>query len=281
MANRWSILLPFAALVLVVAAAAFIMLTVALDSRDAAPRSDSADASDPTPGPSVAARIAGDVCQGVLSRPGPGEPRVFSSHYTTIDEQNGIAIVASDGVDDDAVDEAKKTIERVFRNNDLEDYLVEDGAYVIITRGAESLIDLPEFSCLEKDSPASAELVSHACGVADSADYPVIAVNERDLIGDRRGPCSGLNILYHELGHLVQGWSLDHIDYLDVKVLYQRALDTGLYRREYAATNPNEYFAEATQAYFLSQDRGGDKDRDWLKKYDPDLYAVIARVYGD
>lgn len=279
MTNRWAILLPVAALALVVAGAAALMLTVGLGERD--PADESPTASTATEAPSVAARAAGDVCQGILARPAAGSPRVFSSHYKTIDEQDGIAIVASDGVDPDAIEEAKKTIERVFRNNDLEKYLAEDGGYVIITRGNESLIDLPEFNCLEEDSPAAANLVAHACGVADSADYPVVAVNEWDMTGDRRGPCNGVNILYHELGHLVQGWSLDHQDYLDVKYFYQKAMDAGRYRREYAATNPNEYFAEATQAYFHFIDRSSGKNRDWLEEYDPELYALVARVYGE
>ncbi|MEI2659871.1 MAG: hypothetical protein V9G11_07975 [Bifidobacterium adolescentis] len=47
-----------------------------------------------------------------------------------------------------------------------------------------------------------------SAGVAHRAHYPVVTVNELDLLGSRSGPCAGLNILYHELGHLVQGWTL-------------------------------------------------------------------------
>ena len=65
-----------------------------------------------------------------------------------------------------------------------------------------------------------------------------------------------------------------------MKLLYQAAKDAGKYRREYAATNPNEYFAEATQAYFHALERDGSRARAWLQDYDPDLYALLERIYG-
>ncbi len=82
------------------------------------------------------------------------------------------------------------------------------------------------------------------------------------------------------LGHLVQGWSLDPQTYLDVKYLYQQALDDDKYDGYYAATNPNEYFAEATQAYFIGTGARGRQDREWLEEYDPALFELVDRVYN-
>ena len=122
--------------------------------------------------------------------------------------------------------------------------------------------------------------VPHACGIADRADYPVVTVSELDLLGEITGPCAGLNILFHELGHLVQNWSLAPADYFEVRYLYQQALDAGLYAGDYAATNANEYWAEATQAYFLHSDLNGNRDRAWLESYDPALYEIVDRAYS-
>ena len=44
------------------------------------------------------------------------------------------------------------------------------------------------------------------------------------------------------------------------------ALSAGKYRGAYAATNPNEYFAEGTQSYFLAGEADGGKDRAWLAR---------------
>ncbi len=220
----------------------------------------------------------GSVCQGYLNRPDPSAERVFSDEYVTRVEVGGIYIVANADVSEEAVEAATETVTRFFANNDLEDVLVAEGAYVIIADGSQGVLDLPEFRCL--DSASSQEFFTHVCGVADRADYPVVTVNERDLTGDRRGPCRGLNILYHELGHLVQGWTLDPADYFDIRQMYQDALDDGKYQGTYAATNFAEYFAEGTQAYWLHVEPDGGKDREWLREYDPALFELLDRIYG-
>jgi hypothetical protein len=225
------------------------------------------------------AKQGGTVCEGTLRRPDPSQPKTFPAIYTKRVETLGITIVADAKVDDQALAEAKKTVERVFKNNDLVKPLVEQGAYIIIADAKQGVLDLPEFGCLQGE--VDQNFFNHVCGVADRADYPVATVNELDLLGDRSGPCQGLNILYHEIGHLVQGWSIVPADYYDIKAFYQAAMSSGKYRRQYAATNSNEYFAEATQSYFLYGEPGGAHDRTWLKSYDPDLYALLARVYGD
>ncbi|MBI5947916.1 MAG: hypothetical protein HY875_07250 [Chloroflexi bacterium] len=274
--TRWPLLLPVFALALVGALALAVLASRGEDDPGdgglaASPQGDQASGR-----PQL--QPQGSVCEGLVRRPDPSEPRRFAAQYTKQREVLGIAIIGGDGVPDAAFDEAEKTLLRVFQNNDLEAPLAAEGAYIIILESDQKVIDLPEFTCLS--GTGTEAILDHACGVADRADYPVATVNELDLTGSRKGPCGGLNILFHEVGHLVQGWTLDHADYIDVRVAYQQALDAGKYSRAYAATNPNEYFAEATQAYFLHQD-SGNRDRDWLQKYDPDLYAILARVYGD
>lgn len=276
--KRWFLAasLPVVALLLVAVAGAAVLLSRSSD--------DPVRMSGATPAEGVAAsapRLApeSNVCQGILHRPDPGAPRIFASEYTQRREANGIVIVGNASVDSKAMDEAALTVSRLFENNDLETPLSEEGAYVIVAAANQGVLDLPEFKCI--DNAANQEFFSHVCGVADRADYPVVTVNELDLLGKRNGPCAGLNILYHELGHLVQGWTLGPADYIDIRLFYQDALSAGKYRRDYANTNANEYFAEATQAYFLSSDVEGRHDRDWLKSYDPEIYNLVARLYGD
>lgn len=243
-----------------------------------------ADAAGPSPEPGEREgpqprRQAGDVCQGVIKRPEKGQPAAFHEKYTQQRRVLGITIVGNARVSGAAFDAAEATITRMFSSNTIEDRLIEEGAYVIIADRTQGVLDLPEFACLSGDIGDS--FYANVCGVADRADYPVATVNELDLIGNRTGPCRGLNILYHELGHLVQGWTLDHPDYLDVRLFYQSALDGGKYKRAYAARNANEYFAEGVQAYFLHVEPEGGKDRAWLKRYDPDLFELLARIFGD
>ncbi len=270
-------LLPIAALLTV--GAMFLVVQTAVSDRD----TPAASGRTPTPTADVTPErprleSEGSVCQGYLNRPDPSAERVFADEYVTRIEVGGIYIVANANVSQQAVDAARETVERVFANNELEQVLVDEGAYVIIADASQGVLDLPEFRCL--DGASNEDFFSHVCGVADRADYPVVTVNERDLTGDRRGPCRGLNILYHELGHLVQGWTLEPADYFDIRQLYQVALNEGKYRGDYAATNFAEYFAEGTQAYFLHVEPGGERDRDWLQDYDPALFELLDRIYG-
>ena len=273
--------LPLLALFAVVAAGSVLWLS----SAERSPRRHAAEATAELATPTVVPESARPrlkpgqtVCQGTLHVPEKGQAQTFPALYSHIEEELGIAVVGSENVPQEAFDEARRTIARLFANNDLVDGLVEQGSYVIIVDRGKGVLDLPEFACLE--GRYSQDFFNHVCGIADRADYPVATVNTADLLGERRGPCGGLNILFHELGHLVQNWSISPPDYFDIKLLYQDALDAGKYRRQYAATNPNEYFAEATQSYFLAGDPGGARDRRWLESYDPQIYALLERVYG-
>lgn len=270
-------LLPAGALAIVGALALAVVLT-----RPGSGAGETNEAAAATPEqPSSLPRLApeGSVCQGLLRRPDPSEPRVFAAEYTKRVDVAGLAIVANEDVSDEALEAARQTIERVFLNNDLETSLAEEGAYVIVAAPDQGVLDLPEFRCLE--NARSQDYFSHVCGVADRADYPVVTVNELDLLGDRSGPCRGLNILFHELGHLVQGWTLPQADYFDVRQFFQDARNAGKYEGDYAATNANEYFAEATQSYFLDTDPRSGRGRAWLEQYDPPIYELLARIYGE
>ncbi len=269
-----ALLAPIAA-VLVVGAVAFTVL----DSDDDADSPAAVDSGEATPGGAPRLAPESNVCQGILHRPEAGTQRTFPAEYTQRREVDGLTVVGNSNVDSEAMDEAAATIEHFFRNNDLEDGLAAEGAYVIVADSEQGVLDLPEFRCL--DNPGTQDFYSHVCGVADRADYPVVTVNELDLLGKRSGPCAGLNILYHEIGHLVQGWVLPHVDYIDVRQFFQDARNAGKYRNDYASTNANEYFAEATQAYFLSADPAGNRDRDWLREYDPQIFELLDRTYRD
>lgn len=277
---RWPFVIPVFALIIAVAAITGALALRGDDSDDppSAPDSRVEQTVALSTAPTATPRVAGDVCQDVFKRTESGGERVFNAKYTQVVEAKGISIVAGANVSGEAVENARQTVETVFAGNDLAEPLAAEGAYIIVTDGNEGILDLPEFECLE--GGRSSSIIEHACGIADRADYPVATVNEWDLLDDERGPCGGHNILYHEIGHLVQGWSLAPQDYFDVKYYYQAALDSGRYKNYYAATNPNEYFAEATQAYFYSVDQRGAWDRDWLEKYDLDIWRLVDRIYS-
>jgi hypothetical protein len=108
-----------------------------------------------------------------------------------------------------------------------------------------------------------------------------------DLLGERSSRYYGETIFLHEFSHDV----LDAIQAVDpalhaqVERAYAAALKAGRWKREYASTTVQEYWAEGSQFWFNSNriaifdGRRILSDAD-LQAYDPALYAALGKAYG-
>lgn len=100
-------------------------------------------------------------------------------------------------------------------------------------------------------------------------------------------------VILHELAHAFHDQVLGFDD-ADVRALFEAAKAGGRYERverfrgpgrgtaverAYALSNPQEYFAEGTEAFFLRNDFA-PFDREALKALDPDLHDFLARVWA-
>lgn len=95
-------------------------------------------------------------------------------------------------------------------------------------------------------------------------------------------------MVLHELAHGYHHQVLSH-DHADIKACYNAAVDAKTYeavlhingqkRRHYALTNDKEYFAEATEAYFGTNDFFPFV-RAELKQHDPRGYDMIEKLWG-
>jgi dipeptidyl-peptidase-4 len=95
-------------------------------------------------------------------------------------------------------------------------------------------------------------------------------------------------VILHELSHAYHDQFLGNDDPRIIKA-YNNAIAEGLYDkvmlcngrmvRHYAMTNHREYFAEGTEAYFISNDFYPFVAAE-LKKHDPNLYALLAEIWG-
>ena len=96
------------------------------------------------------------------------------------------------------------------------------------------------------------------------------------------------SMVLHELAHSYHDQVLG-FDYAPIREAYQHALTSGAYdsvlrasgkrERHYALTNPQEYFAEGTEAYFGTNDFYPFV-RAELKQHDPELTRVLADVWN-
>ncbi len=103
------------------------------------------------------------------------------------------------------------------------------------------------------------------------------------------------NFALHELAHAYHFRSLpDGFGNAEIKAAYQRAKQAGLYdrvertlgngkpntfERAYGITNPMEYFAETTEAYFSRNDFF-PFTREELVRHDPEMHELLEKLWG-
>jgi dipeptidyl-peptidase-4 len=93
----------------------------------------------------------------------------------------------------------------------------------------------------------------------------------------------------HELVHAYHDQILGGYDEPRIKAAYEKAMKAGIYDevllytgkkvRHYAASNPMEYFAEGTEAYFYRNDFYPFV-RAELKEHDPVLHDLLEEIWG-
>jgi hypothetical protein len=101
------------------------------------------------------------------------------------------------------------------------------------------------------------------------------------------------NFALHELAHAYHHRVLGH-DHAGIQTAFRRAKESGRYdrverrygggrsntwERAYALSNPQEYFAEGTEAFFSRNDFF-PFTRAQLEQHDPGLFAVLREVWG-
>ncbi len=123
--------------------------------------------------------------------------------------------------------------------------------------------------------------------MAKGAEFSNVRIFEAET---RRMPNFALHELAHAYHHQVLTGGFDNAE---IKAAYEKAKSSGKYDsvekrdsegkksmdRHYALTNPQEFFAESTEAFFSTNDFF-PYNRSDLKKLDPDTYALLAKLWG-
>jgi Mlc titration factor MtfA (ptsG expression regulator) len=122
--------------------------------------------------------------------------------------------------------------------------------------------------------------------MAKAVEFTNIRVFEAET---RRMP----NFALHELAHAYHNRDLPmSFENLHIKAAYKKAKESGKYEkverrdsegktridRAYALTNPMEYFAECTEAYFTVNDFF-PFTREELKKHDPEMFDLLGKIW--
>lgn len=227
----------------------------------------------------------------------------FYQKYT---DAGGIAVAGSGRVPDKALLAARDIVTHMLAGRpDLRQELVRKKWRIGVMARSEMTTDIPEHRNLQKPPFTSDKLTP-----AEKANYERISrmtdkeywdkrarglggnpttCAEENLLGYPGTRYYGENILVHEFSHAIREGAIRLVDpglYQEIEKAYQSAMQSGLWKGHYAATNSREYWAEGTQTWFWSNYEYLDGDRrvqtpEDLLAYDPKLYELLGRVFRD
>jgi alpha-glucosidase len=109
---------------------------------------------------------------------------------------------------------------------------------------------------------------------------------EENLLKLEKDKYHGRDIFVHEFAHAIRNFGINQEVESKFDEQYRRSLSKKLWIKSYAATNPDEFFAELTMWYFGTHGDLGmtgpkpENGPDGLKKYDPDAFALMDAFYG-
>ncbi|RKU16008.1 hypothetical protein C6503_13065 [Candidatus Poribacteria bacterium] len=198
----------------------------------------------------------------------------------------GLPVVASSKVNPYALKEAAWLIRQMIgHRQDVLQALAKNNVRFAVMAHNELTTQIPEHSDLQPDYYWD----RRARGLGPTPARPAVSCGEENLLNYEGDPYSTSNILVHEFAHAIHRMGLNTVDpSFDnrLKVLYDAAVEKGLWKDTYAITNRAEYWAEGTQSWFYTNRANDDQHnhvdtRDKLKAYDPALAALLTEVYGD
>ena len=196
----------------------------------------------------------------------------------------GFPIVSSDKVSDYALREAAFIVDQMLiGRDDIRQALVANKVRMAIMSPTELTCDIPEHS----DLNPPAYWNRRARGLGSTRERPAVSCGEENLLALKGDPYPAESIIVHEFGHAIHDMGMVNVDPgfdARLKTVYREALDEGLWKGTYAASNHHEYWAEGVQSWF-NTNRANDHDhndidnREKLKVYDPRLCVLLAEVF--
>ena len=219
---------------------------------------------------------------------GKGIPSFYKKYL----EVDGLYIVSSDKVRDEALEKAYEIVSLMLaKRPDVKQYMVSKGCHVMIIGEHEEVCDLPEYAhiCNTPENIAFWNKRARGFGGAPEDDFSA-SCGEENVLAFPGDKYVGENILIHEFAHLfhtigIVGVEPDFDDRLEK--CRQNAIAKGLWKDTYAISNKEEYFAECVQSFFNcnrysetpNKVHNAMNRRTKLKSYDPDMYQLLKEYF--
>ncbi len=213
--------------------------------------------------------------------------------YRKTCEQNDIAIAAAGSVDDMALEAAAARMAGLLAARpDLAESVANSIDGVAVIGRDQRITDLPEFEDIYKIHPGTDW---HRLGRSfpGTEEIPVAAGAEENLLCLESDRFEGEDMFVRDFGWTIRRFGIALVDHdLDraIEAAYGRAIAADLWRNTVAEVNSDMYWAEGVQSFFdANNEEIDEKDqihnhvdtRDELRAYDPFLYELLVRAFGE
>ncbi len=204
--------------------------------------------------------------------------KLDTTFYKKHVDYKGFSILSSDKVSDAALLEARYLIDKLLgEREDILKAMIQRGCRFMVMAPTEMTTDVPEQRHMKNDPKTNWDQRARGLG------GKVSSCGEENLLNLKGDRYNQENILIHEFNHAIHQQGLRVVDPMfdaRLREAYKKAVDKGLWKDTYVATDPAEYWAEGAQAYFdCMRPQFGANTREKLEKYDPDLFKLVDEVY--
>jgi hypothetical protein len=202
----------------------------------------------------------------------------------------GIPVISSAKVPDEALYAVQRTIKAMMSlRPDVLAKMIENNARVGILAKTEVTTDVPELRFLKDDSSTKWDELR---GVGAEVETPISTCAEENVLcyGEGQDPYYYEDIVIHEFAHSIHSLGISFVDTNfnhELKEAFENAKTRRLWKKTYAGSNPDEYFAEGVQCWFNLNAESIPADgihneintREELKKYDQALYDLVRKYF--
>jgi hypothetical protein len=203
--------------------------------------------------------------------------RQFYKKYIDV---SGMPVVAAGEVADIALQRTYSIVIHMLAGRpDVLRAMVTNGMYLIIIGKDQVYTDMPEY----RNHPNPAYQNERVRGTGGKPT----SFGEENLLSLPLDRYDDESIGVHEFCHTIDG-TLRSVDrtWNDRKnAVYRNAMNKGLWKYSYAASNPGEFWAEICQSYFdcnrvNNWNHGPVGTREQLKAYDPESYELVRTTFN-
>lgn len=218
--------------------------------------------------------------EAVFARFREADREVARQFYQKYLDVNGLAVVASGDVADEALQRTRFLVLHLLAGRpDVLRAMADHGTRLIVIGRDQVYTDMPEY----RNHPNPAYQNERVRG---TGGFDVTSFGEENLLNLALDRYDDESIGVHEFCHTIDA-ALGRIDPAwrgRLRQTFQSVTQKGLWRNAYAGSNPAEYWAEICQSYFdcnrvNNWNHGPAGTREQLKVYDPEGYELVRTTF--